>query len=180
MIDITLTMADKDFLTGEHRLQVSNGEFFSEVESMLQQGRCVRIPVKGTSMIPFIVEGRDEVEAGPVSGELRRRDIVLARTDRGIVMHRIYRISGSGTEAEFTLMGDGNLYMTETCPACDIIGRANAIFRRGRRVDTDGRCERLKARIWMSLRPVRRFLIPAWNFFHRSGYNDNQSIDWTI
>ncbi|MGM9743329.1 MAG: S24/S26 family peptidase [Candidatus Cryptobacteroides sp.] len=161
-------MADKDFLTGEHIIEISNGDFFSGVESMLREGRSVRMPVKGTSMIPFIVEGRDEVEAGPVSGELRRRDIVLARTDRGIVMHRIYRISGCGSDARFTLMGDGNLYMTETCPACDVIGKANAIFRKGRRVDTGGKCERLKAWIWMSLRPARRFLIPVWKFFHRS------------
>ena len=60
------------------------------LEQFIREGRPVKFPVKGTSMLPFIVGGRDCVEFYPVEGELKVGDIVMARVEEGYpVVHRI-------------------------------------------------------------------------------------------
>ena len=45
------------------------------LEQFIREGRPVKFPVKGTSMLPFIVGDRDCVEFYPVEGELKVGDI---------------------------------------------------------------------------------------------------------
>ena len=90
------------------------------LEQFIREGRPVKFPVKGTSMLPFIVGGRDCVEFYPVEGELKVGDIVMARVAEGYpVVHRIIGIepvAGDASPASFSaddcriiLTGDGNL-----------------------------------------------------------------------
>ena len=53
------------------------------LEQFIREGRPVKFPVKGTSMLPFIVGDRDCVEFYPVEGELKVGDIVMARVEEG-------------------------------------------------------------------------------------------------
>ena len=46
------------------------------LEQFIREGRPVKFPVKGTSMLPFIVGDRDCVEFYPVEGELDRKSVV--------------------------------------------------------------------------------------------------------
>ena len=49
------------------------------LEQFIREGRPVKFPVKGTSMLPFIVGDRDCVEFYPVEGELKVGDIVRVK-----------------------------------------------------------------------------------------------------
>ena len=63
------------------------------LEQFIREGHPVKFPVKGTSMLPFIVGDRDCVEFYPVEGELKVGDIVMARVEEGYpVVHRIIGI----------------------------------------------------------------------------------------
>ena len=71
-------------------MTVNNDEFFGEVIALLREGKNVTIPVKGESMLPFIVGGVDSVvlegvDGGSPAGSVLRTanvgDVVLFRAD---------------------------------------------------------------------------------------------------
>lgn len=141
---------------------VSNELYFSGVEQLLAEGKSVRIKAKGRSMEPFIRDGRDEIVLS-AGIQARKGCIILARTGESIVLHRVINIEGNAV----TLMGDGNLYKTESCLREDIIAVATRIVRRGKEIDPECFMERFKARIWMVARPLRRPLLKTWRIFCR-------------
>lgn len=144
------------------RMVLPNRVFFSEVNSLLEQGNSVTLTAKGDSMIPFIQGGRDMVVLRKPE-MLSVGDIVLASVDDGgYVLHRIMRIEGE----RVLLMGDGNIRQTEQCTLGDITGKVTHIIRKGRRTECDVPAERMKAMIWRRLLPVRHallFLFRLWN-----------------
>ena len=145
-------------------LLIGNDLFFAEVERMLSQGQAVTLCGKGRSMLPFIVDGRDSVVLRQAGGDLAVGDIVLARVPgKGYVLHRIYEVHGEW----LTLMGDGNLCVTEKCRREDVRGKAASIVRNGRTVDCASRAERFKAACWRRLLPVRRYLLYICRMYHR-------------
>lgn len=139
---------------------VGNNDFFSEAERMLAEGKTVRIPAKGRSMEPFVRDGRDEIVLSACI-EPKKGRIVLARTEEGIVLHRVINIDGNAV----TLMGDGNLYKTESCSMEDVIAGVTRIVRNDKSIDPECFMEIFKARIWMIARPVRRPLLKIWKTF---------------
>ena len=139
---------------------VSNELFFSGVEQLLAEGKSVRIKAKGRSMEPFIRDGRDEIVLS-AGIQARKGCIILTRTGEGIVLHRVIKIEGNAV----TLMGDGNLFKTESCLREDIIAVATRIVRRGKEIDPECFMERFKARIWMIARPLRRPMLRIWRIF---------------
>ena len=134
------------------------------LEQFIREGRPVKFPVKGTSMLPFIVGGRDCVEFYPVEGELKVGDIVMARVHRII---GIEPVAGDASPASFSaddcriiLTGDGNLGFKEHCLRKDVIAKAHAV------ICPDGSRKSLISQKalrnwhrWQRLRPVRRVLL---------------------
>lgn len=140
------------------KVQISNELLLPEVVKLLQQGQQVKLRVKGNSMLPFIVGGRD-------LAILKREDtyacgdVVLAQLPTGnFVLHRIIGIQGE----QITLMGDGNLAGTEQCTLERIAGRVIRIIRNGQEIDCNNKRQRFLAAVWKKLRPVRRYLLAAY------------------
>ena len=151
-----------------HNLTFSNDDLFGEVIALLREGRSVTIPVKGSSMAPFIIEGKDTVvlegvEAATPDGRERRRadigDTVLFRTDGKYYLHRILRFENDVAE----LQGDGILHSKERCAADCIFGRVRAVIKDGgKKIDVNSPAYRLKVRVWLALHPFRRILLGIW------------------
>ncbi len=149
-------------------MTISNEDLFGEVTSLLREGRSVTIPVKGSSMAPFIIEGKDAVvlegiEACTPEGQERRKakvgDIVLFKADGKYYLHRILRIENDVAE----IQGDGILRSKERCATKRIFGRATAVIKNGRKqVNVNSFSYRLKIRVWLSLHPCRRLLLGIW------------------
>lgn len=137
------------------RLLLDNGQLFSEVAQLLEQGYSVTLRGKGNSMFPFVADGRDSVVLQKAE-HVGVGDIVLAQvTERGYVLHRVYKAEGE----RLTLMGDGNLRATERCRREDVLGKVVRILRNGRYVECSSSAERFKAACWRRLLPVRRYLL---------------------
>lgn len=128
----------------------------NEVLKLVDEGLSVTLPVKGTSMLPFIIGGKESVilqkPDKPKIGE-----VVLAWIDeRRYVIHRIIGIS----DGRVTLMGDGNLRGVEYCSVCDIKGVVTHIVDgEGSKTYLYGRGRRLSAKLWYILRPLRKYLL---------------------
>lgn len=57
----------------------------------LQQGKTVTAKPKGNSMVPLINSG-DEVTIVPISGPMKKGDIVLAKVEGKLYLHKISAI----------------------------------------------------------------------------------------
>lgn len=139
-------------------LIIPNNVLLPEVDRLLSEGINVTLKVKGNSMLPFIVGGRDSVVLTK-AGNLHCGDMVLARLDDDrYVLHRIIRIEGE----QITLMGDGNLIGTERCRLPAISGKVIKVVRNGKYIDVDTPTERRKAKLWKRLKPIRRYLLAVY------------------
>lgn len=104
-------------------MKVSAEELYRLVGEQLLADKAVEIPVSGGSMLPTLRPGRDRVRLER-RDIYRKGDIVLARTDFGVMLHRIVAIDGDNA----ILMGDANLERRERCHMSDIAGVATAII----------------------------------------------------
>jgi len=123
----------------------------------------VIFPVKGNSMLPFIIGDKDKVEFHPIKHPLHIGDIIMARVDEGYpVVHRIVGIDGD----RITLTGDGNLGFKEHCHRQQVIAQGMFV------VDQEGNKKSLtsqkalrKWRRWNNLRPIRRILLKIFKIY---------------
>lgn len=131
-----------------------------ETIALVEEGRRVVLPVKGISMHPFIIGGKESVELVRPESPLKVGDVVLAWVDGSrYVIHRIISLNGN----EVTLMGDGNLVGVEHCLTDEVSAIAEYV------VSPDGKRRflytenRLRfARLWRRLQPVRRWLLAIY------------------
>ncbi len=121
---------------------ISNRELFSVVRDTLIEGNSVRVSVKGESMLPFFRSG-STITLRPVRKEdIRKYNVVMADAGHAFVVHRIIEVG----EEHITLLGDGNYNGTECVTRDKIYGVVD--------------CSSLHlffAKIWLWLRPVRRY-----------------------
>ena len=127
----------------------SQSELFLDVASeLLSQGRSVRFRAEGDSMYPTIRKGEAiVVEPVPAAG-LRKGDVALYRTERGITAHRVV---ASG-KTRFKMRGDAMASPNEPVDIQQILGRVVAVEREGRSIDLTSSGARIRHRIraWTS------------------------------
>ena len=134
------------------KIVLPNEVFLEEVATLLDEGRDVTLSPKGSSMLPFIREGRDSVVLRK-EPSVKKGDIVLVRLPGRYVLHRIIREEGQ----RLTLMGDGNLRGTESCTRADVLGTVKTILRDGKKPHTPG-----NGRFWAALKPFRRIILGTY------------------
>ncbi len=137
---------------------------FPKIAGMLREGKTVTVPLRGHSMRPYLEDNRDKALLAAVPDTLRIGDVILAETAPGrYALHRITHIDGDW----ITMCGDGN-FTPEHVRRQHVIAIATAFYRKGctrpERVDTP--CYRAYWRTWVSLRPIRRWLLLAWRMWH--------------
>ena len=115
---------------------------FSVVRDILLEGDCVTVAVKGQSMLPFFRSGTT-VTIRPIrEDDFKKYSVVFADTGGHFAIHRIINIEGN----KVTLLGDGNIYGTETMDKSKVYG-----------VIDSSKLHIFFAKIWLWMRPVRRY-----------------------
>lgn len=132
--------------------------FVDGIRELLAEGLPVVFKAKGNSMLPFIRGGQDEVRlVRPVA--VAEGDILLCEvSEKQYVLHRLIRQEGDC----LILMGDGNLYGTESCKREDVIGKVVKIIRGGKAIDCRNRSYRWASAFWVKLLPLRRVLLKLY------------------
>jgi hypothetical protein len=140
-------------------ITIDNNQLIGEVKKLLKTFPSVVLPVKGTSMLPFIIGSKESVELVRWEKDFQIGDIVLAWTKDYYVIHRIIKIDGD----DYTLMGDGNIIGTESCKRSDIVAKAEYVVdKHGNKhyLYTPCRCQ--ASRLWNKLKPVRRWILAIY------------------
>ena len=131
---------------------IANEVLLEDAAALMNEGREVTFTPLGSSMLPFIRGGRDNVVLSK-KDNIEVGDIVLARlAGPRYVLHRVIKRDGDA----LTLMGDGNIAGTESCTVADIMGTAVEIGRDGKTVIPG------KAKLWMALKPIRRYILAIY------------------
>ena len=138
---------------------MNDKEIIEEAIRLVREGVKVTFPVKGQSMLPFIIGGKESVILHRPGGIVDVGDVVLAWVDGNrYVVHRIIRIDGD----HITLMGDGNL-TTEHCTLNDIKARVtHVVDAKDKTHYLYNRWRMLGAKVWYWLRPIRRYLLAIY------------------
>lgn len=115
-------------------------------------------------MNPFIMHLRDIIILGPWKDEdIRKGAVVLVKDTKGhYIIHRII----NREESHITLMGDGNVGLTEDAEVKDVLGLMISVKRKGRTYGTDGLIWRLYSWFWMLITPVKRYPLALWRKLH--------------
>ena len=131
-----------------------------QIRTLISEGKTVSLTVKGNSMNPFIVHLRDQIVLGPWKDEdIKKGTVALVKDNRGnYLIHRIIRRD----EKTVTLLGDGNVNMTETATFDNIIGIMLSITRKGKTVSKDSFKWRFYSWWWRVLTPIRRYPLGLW------------------
>ena len=121
---------------------IANRELFAIVRDTLLEGKTVRVAVNGQSMLPFFRSGSTIIMRPVREEDIRKDSVVMADAGHAFVVPRIIE----GGDEVITLLGAGNIYGTEQVTREKIYGVVD--------------CSPLHlffAKIWLWLRPVRRF-----------------------
>ena len=136
----------------------------TEISRLISEGKTVTITAKGYSMNPFIVHLKDQITIGPWKDEqIKEGAVVLAKDTRGTyLIHRIIKRDGD----RLTLMGDGNIGLTETARTSEVIGLMQSVTKKGRTYSVQSLRWRLYSWFWKMLTPVRRYPLALWRRTH--------------
>lgn len=141
----------------EQKRIIPNEVLLPEVARLISEGHTVTLIIRGNSMNPFLVDRRDRIVVGPFTEtDLQPGAVVLARESLGrIVFHRIIRRNGQ----ELTLLGDGNLKVTEQTNIADVMGIMVAAIRKDKEYPCSGRIWQRYSFWWIKMMPIRRWLL---------------------
>lgn len=141
-----------------------------DIEGLLRSGQTIQIRLRGYSMYPLFVPGRDEVRIAPLgSRRLKRGEVVLYRREKGIlVLHRIWRRGKEG----ICLVGDNQKEIEGPLAESQMRGVMVGFVRKGKYHSVSNLFYRIYAFVWLFLRPVRPGISHMAAFFlHRNEKN---------
>ena len=138
---------------------MTDNAIIEEAIRLVRKGVNVTLPVKGLSMLPFIIGGKESVILHR-PGLIDVGDVVLAWVDGNrYVVHRIIKLDYD----RVTLMGDGNVAVTEHCRLNDIKARVtHVVDAKDKTHYLYNRWRMLGAKVWYWLRPIRRYLLAIY------------------
>ncbi len=125
------------------------------IHERLAEGESVCFSPHGTSMLPMLKDGRDQVILSPLPDKLKKYDLPLYQRENGqYVLHRIVEMKN-----DYTCMGDNQFVPEQGLRHNQMIGVVTSFIYKGKEYSTD--CFRYKAycRFWCAVRPVRHFFV---------------------
>ncbi len=133
-------------------IQVRLKELWPLMQERLATGETVQFTIKGTSMRPLLVGGRDQVILAPVPEKLKKYDLPLYLRDNGqFVLHRIVEVGET-----FTCVGDNQTELETGLRQEQMLALAVGFVRKGRKYSINSPIYWLYCHFWHHTRPIRR------------------------
>lgn len=149
---------------------VDNQEYMKVVRSILEEGKEVPLVVTGNSMMPFLIDRRDQVLIKRIERPLKKGDIAFFQRENGqYIMHRIHfmRKDDRTGENQFYFIGDGQKNIEGPIKETQIFGVITGVLRKGKYLDEHTFTWRLFKNIWRYVIPFRPLIIKIYSLFKR-------------
>ena len=122
------------------------------IEEQLQNGRSVRFTSNGTSMLPMLRDGKDQVLLSPLPRRLKKYDLPLYRRENGqFVLHRVVAVGET-----YTCVGDNQFDLEHGLRHEQMIGLVTEFTRKGKTYSVNDLSYKLYCRFWHYSRFPRR------------------------
>ena len=131
-------------------------ELAAVLQTQLTHGGTTNLVVTGNSMYPMLFHRRDSVTLEPVSGSLKKGDLILYRRDSGTYV--LHRIVTKPRGDEFFCAGD-NQWVKEPVRTEQTIARVVRFVRKGKQHAVSGLSHRVYVHLWIIMFPLRKPLI---------------------
>ena len=129
-------------------------ELMPLIRERLAAGESVCFSPHGTSMLPMLKDGRDQVILSPLPSELKKYDLPLYRRENGqYVLHRIVKVKD-----DYTCMGDNQFVPEKGLRHDQMIAVVTSFIHKGREYSTVCMRYRMYCRFWCAVRPLRHFV----------------------
>ena len=131
------------------------------LREVLVAGGRFRITITGTSMMPTLRGGRDQVELALPDRPYRKYDLPLYKRNSGqFVLHRVISVAKDGS---LSCCGDNQWTREPGLQQSQMLGLVVRICRNGREFPVEDRRYRLWVRFWVLVFPCRRLLLRAYH-----------------
>lgn len=122
---------------------------------LVEQGETVCLPITGSSMVPFLVHGRDQIRFQKPDRPLRRGDLAFFQRPNGdYVMHRVCQIAPQGCY----FLGDNQQTIEGPIPTQRVFGLITQVCRKDKWIGPGDFWWDFFAGPWLTLRPCRPLL----------------------
>ena len=134
-----------------------------DIEKLLQEGKIVQTKLRGYSMYPLFVPGREDVRIESCRQDsLHRGDVVLYRRTGGrLVLHRIHHIKNG----KYYMVGDNQTEIEGPLEPEQIKGKMTAFIKNGKIIPEDNVYYRMYAATWLFFGPCRPVIGKIVHFF---------------
>lgn len=123
------------------------------IREYLQAGKTVKFSPKGTSMMPMLRQGIDNVVLSAPQGALKKYDLPLYQRENGqYVLHRIVQVG-----EDYTCVGDNQFDLEHGVRHDRVIAVMTAFTRGEKLYCAEDLRYRIYCRFWHYSRPVRHF-----------------------
>lgn len=130
------------------------------MRKVLAEGGTFSFYPRGTSMNPFLVQGRDCVVLAPLPEHLKKGDAVLyKRKDGAFVLHRIVKMENGN----YTMRGDNQFINEPGIRKNQMIGVVQEVRSGDRKIRTDEKKYRIRVWVWMKTAFLRR----CWRYLRK-------------
>ena len=122
---------------------------------LLEQGQTVCLTVTGSSMVPFLVHGRDQIRFQKPNRPLARGDMAFFRRRNGdYIMHRICQTDERG----YHFVGDNQQSIEGPIAPEQVFGLITQVYRKGTWIGPGDFWWDFFAGPWLTLLPCRPLL----------------------
>lgn len=154
-------------------LSADLAELLPIIQEQIASGGKVCFKPRGRSMLPFIMEGRDEVVLKAPDPLPKKYSIPFyRRRDGHFVLHRIV---GFDPDGSCIMCGDNQYIREHGIQKEQIIAVVEGVYRKGKYISADDRFFRLWGFWWPRLMWCRGFPIRAYHKIRRIIKHENRS-----
>lgn len=145
----------------EHKVRIIEPQLLTEqLPQLLQEAESVPLVISGSSMVPFLVHGRDTVYLSKVAQPLKKGDMIFYRRRGGqYVLHRICKVR----DGSYDLVGDGQVAIEHGIGPEQILAVVKAVRRKGKLLRKGSFLWEFFEHIWLVLRPFRPGIIRVYS-----------------
>ena len=133
------------------------------IQERLSMGKNVTFMPRGTSMLPMLHQGVDQVTLSPLPDRLRKYDLPLYQRKNGqYVLHRVVR-----ADSTYSCCGDNQFAFESGLEHSQMIALVTSFTHHGKVISVRHPLYRLYCRYWHYSRPVRHLLCRISGKLHR-------------
>ena len=131
--------------------QVRLEQMMPLIREQLAAGKTVQFAPRGTSMLPMLRQGIDQVVLAPMPDRLKKYDLPLYQRENGqFVLHRIVKVGEA-----YTCVGDNQFALEPGLRQEQMIGVVTAFYRGKKEYRVTDLSYRIYCRFWHASRPIR-------------------------